>query len=64
MLVYSICQKKKIIKAGQEDSEEQVTPQTLNTDKLISYIERYNLGQYDALVMGKEYTQLKDKIQE
>lgn len=28
-------------------------------DKLISYIERYNLGQYDALVMGKEYTPIE-----
>jgi len=28
-------------------------------DKLISYIERYNLSQYDALVMGKEYTPLE-----
>jgi flagellum-specific peptidoglycan hydrolase FlgJ len=24
-------------------------------EKLISYIERYNLGQYDALVMGRDY---------
>jgi hypothetical protein len=35
-----------------------------NTDKLISYIERYNLGQYDAIVMGKDYTPLKSKRQE
>jgi hypothetical protein len=24
--------------------------------KLISYIERYDLGRYDAIVMGKDYT--------
>jgi flagellum-specific peptidoglycan hydrolase FlgJ len=28
-------------------------------EKLISYIERYNLGQYDAVVMGKDYTPLE-----
>jgi hypothetical protein len=36
-------------------SEERVTPQT-NIQKLISYIERYDLGRYDAIVMGKDYT--------
>jgi flagellum-specific peptidoglycan hydrolase FlgJ len=25
-------------------------------EKLISYIERYDLGRYDAIVMGKDYT--------
>lgn len=28
-------------------------------EKLISYIERYDLGQYDAVVMGKDYTPLE-----
>ncbi|MFB0910566.1 MAG: glucosaminidase domain-containing protein, partial [Flavobacterium sp.] len=28
-------------------------------DKLISYIERYNLGQYDAIVMGKDYAPIE-----
>lgn len=28
-------------------------------EKLISYIERYQLGQYDAIVMGKDYTPME-----
>jgi flagellum-specific peptidoglycan hydrolase FlgJ len=42
-------------KGGQMVSEERVTPQTPNIQK-ISYIERYDLGRYDAIVMGKDYT--------
>jgi hypothetical protein len=45
-------------------SEERVTPQTKYPEKLISYIERYDLGRYDAIVMGKDYTPLKSKTQE
>jgi len=30
-------------------------------DKLISYIERYNLGQYDAQVLGKNYVPVENK---
>jgi flagellum-specific peptidoglycan hydrolase FlgJ len=48
-------------KDGQMDSEGAGYATDQNTDKLISYIERYNLGQYDAIVMGKDYTQLKSR---
>ena len=30
-------------------------------DKLISYIERYNLGQYDAQVLGKKYREIENQ---
>jgi len=30
-------------------------------EKLISYIERYNLGQYDALVLGNEYIPIENQ---
>jgi hypothetical protein len=33
-------------------------------EKLISYIERYDLGRYDAIVMGKTILHLKSKTQE
>jgi hypothetical protein len=48
---------------GQMVSEERVTPQKY-PEKLISYIERYDLGRYDAIVMGKDYIHLKSKTQE
>jgi LysM repeat protein len=34
------------------------------SEKLISYIERYDLGRYDAIVMGKTILHLKSKTQE
>jgi hypothetical protein len=33
-----------------------VTTDPKYPEKLISYIERYDLGRYDAIVMGKDYT--------
>jgi hypothetical protein len=43
-------------------SEERVTPQTQYPEKLI--YERYDLGRYDAIVMGKTILHLKSKTQE
>jgi flagellum-specific peptidoglycan hydrolase FlgJ len=43
-------------KGGQMVSEERVTTDPKYPEKLISYIERYDLGRYDAIVMGKDYT--------
>jgi hypothetical protein len=45
-------------------SEERFTTDPKYPEKLISYIERYDLGRYDAIVMGKDYTHLKSKTQE
>jgi hypothetical protein len=55
MLVCSICQKK-IIKGWANGLRRAGYIQTPNIQKLISYIERYDLGRYDAIVMGRDYT--------
>jgi hypothetical protein len=62
MLACSICQRE-IIKEGKW-SQKSGLRHRLNIQKLISYIERYDLGRYDAIVMGKTILHLKSKTQE
>jgi hypothetical protein len=51
-------------KGGQMVSEERERHRLKYPEKLISYIERYDLGRYDAIVMGKTILHLKSKTQE
>jgi hypothetical protein len=42
-------------------SQKSGLPDPKYPEKLISYIERYDLGRYDAIVMGKTILHLKSK---